>query len=855
MKKFLSLVLALVMTMSLVTISAGAKDFTDDDKIAYDEAVSVLSEIGVVDGYADGNFNPDVTLNRGQAAKIICNLILGPTTAAALAADTAPYSDVPVDHHFSGYIAYCSQQGIISGYADGTFRPAGTLTGYAFMKMLLGALGYDSDVEGYTGANWSIAVAKQALNAGLDNGNDEFAGTKAVTREEACLYAFNALKATMVDYSSKVEVNNGNGNTVTISGGRYDVPSQVDKNKETIKKDGLMQFAEKYFTKLTRTTKGADAFGRPASEWKFKSTVIGTYADDSDLIATYTDGVSKGELYDLIGGSTVKGIGTGDDDYKLSVIVDGRPVADGDDKADYFVKNASGGAANQGKGALVEVYMDDDNNVTIVVVNTYLVKATADYNTKKETLSIEAQEINSDKLVTPNLPTSISNDDLKVEDFKEDDYILVTYSYETDAIESVALAEIVTGEVTEYTESKNVIVGGEKYSYNHQVGDTEKGTEYTIGEDAVVVMDAYGYILYVKEAVSTSSYVYINSTAYTTGLNKSVIAAAYFTDGTYEEVGLKKVTVVENGKNVSYTDAASLKAASGWYTYSRNGEKLVLTEVKDPMVQEDVVTFDAGEPVTTNGKVAFMTGAKGNSSTIFVVLDADDNVDVYTGVAKVPTIKVSANAKDDAVKVQYVEKNGYAKYVFIDASGDAKASIDDTDSVADYLMILKSTGKKTVSGEDTYYQYKVIIDGEETTKYINEYILTENGSLYYNVKQNDKGFITNATPFGGKSVQETVALKASTFTQSSDTVTIAGEAYIVGEDCTITLVVGPKATALLKDVDADYELYQGISAKAVAGMVKGYELTGTAYVEVDEADSDVMVNLYIWVAGASEIAE
>ena len=35
MKKFLSLVLALVMTMSLVTISAGAKDFTDSDKVNY----------------------------------------------------------------------------------------------------------------------------------------------------------------------------------------------------------------------------------------------------------------------------------------------------------------------------------------------------------------------------------------------------------------------------------------------------------------------------------------------------------------------------------------------------------------------------------------------------------------------------------------------------------------------------------------------------------------------------------------------------------------------------------------------------------------------------------------------------
>ena len=78
MKKFLSLVLALVMTMSLVTVSAGAKDFTDSSKINYAEAVDVLSEAKVIDGYADGAFNPSNTLTRGAAAKIICNLILGP---------------------------------------------------------------------------------------------------------------------------------------------------------------------------------------------------------------------------------------------------------------------------------------------------------------------------------------------------------------------------------------------------------------------------------------------------------------------------------------------------------------------------------------------------------------------------------------------------------------------------------------------------------------------------------------------------------------------------------------------------------------------------------------------------------
>ena len=162
MKKFLSLVLALVMTMSLVTVSAGAKDFTDSSKITYSEAVDVMSAVKVIDGYAEGDFRPTATLTRGAAAKIICNLILGPTTASALVADAAPYKDVPTNHTFAGYIAYCQKEGIISGYADGTFRPANTLTGYAFMKMLLGALGYDSSIEGYTGGkNWSMLVGKR----------------------------------------------------------------------------------------------------------------------------------------------------------------------------------------------------------------------------------------------------------------------------------------------------------------------------------------------------------------------------------------------------------------------------------------------------------------------------------------------------------------------------------------------------------------------------------------------------------------------------------------------------------------------------------------------------------------------
>ena len=297
MKKFLSLVLALVMTMSLVTVSAGAKDFTDSSKIQYAEAVDVMSAVKVIDGYAEGDFRPTATLTRGAAAKIICNLILGPTTASALVADAAPYKDVPTNHTFAGYIAYCQKEGIISGYADGTFKPANSLTGYAFMKMLLGALGYKAEQEGYTGANWSIQVAKRALNIGLaDDLVGDFNGVKAVNREEACLYAFNTLKATMVEYDKNSTVIVGNI-TIKEQSDAKDM-TNTGKTDGNIDKDGKMQFAEKYFEDLKKFG-ATDDFSRPATQWKIKAEEVGKYTDTPDL--TYTAGTKIGTIYSDLG--------------------------------------------------------------------------------------------------------------------------------------------------------------------------------------------------------------------------------------------------------------------------------------------------------------------------------------------------------------------------------------------------------------------------------------------------------------------------------------------------------------------------------------------------------------------------
>ena len=69
MKKLLALVLALVMSMSLVTISNAA--FKDADKIDYKEAVDVMNAVGVFVGDEKGNFNAKENLTREPAPRLL----------------------------------------------------------------------------------------------------------------------------------------------------------------------------------------------------------------------------------------------------------------------------------------------------------------------------------------------------------------------------------------------------------------------------------------------------------------------------------------------------------------------------------------------------------------------------------------------------------------------------------------------------------------------------------------------------------------------------------------------------------------------------------------------------------------
>ncbi|WP_417053805.1 S-layer homology domain-containing protein [Dysosmobacter sp.] len=784
MKKFLSLVLALVMTMSLVTVSAGAKDFTDNSKINYAEAVDVLSEAKVIDGYADGAFNPSNTLTRGAAAKIICNLILGPTAASALVADAAPYKDVAANHPFAGYIAYCQKTGIISGYADGTFKPANSLTGYAFMKMLLGALGYDAANEGYTGANWSINVAKQAISIGLNDGlKGEFNGVKAVNREEACLYAFNTLNATMVEYDTQtIVIANG-----TVSTNKVSKEMANTARTETIKDDNKMQFAEKYFTNLEKELT-ADDFGRPSNKWTYKNTDIGTYVDYSLMVAEYVGGVSGKEVYNKLGKTAVE-------KYDLTTTIDGNKSADMVKDLD---KNNKEDLTGTKTGVLTQVFVnDDEKEAAVVEINTYLGIAQADYSTKKDEVSFDVYALKyanktysmdkSDKKDNKSYVTfKVSGEDFDVSKVEEDDAYLFTVA--GGEVQTCVPAETVKDtEITSFKKGSNVTAAGTKYEFSNAayyditvLSDYTDGTVTNLKDTTYnIYLDAYGNLIGLEEVDAVDNYVFIagadtNSSNLAT---KTTDANALFLDGTSKVIEVSKT----KGDGASVSDSPILNK---WFTYTvdKNGV-YTLNNIKDGISGNDfkdgkdkVGQFhQAAANVKIDKKNVSLKGqgdfkfVYGNTDSIYLTASTDKVVTGYeysviSGVENVTTgVKNAsietytyADARKDSGATKATDANtSYGVYTLFKDNGYVIAAVvvgDDAAATKNLVYSIKDSVElesyDKAEDEWTWTMKAVDAKGQEITlteksDSLSELKKIDTKGVWYQVKYDAKGNVVS----------------------------------------------------------------------------------------------------------------
>ena len=750
MKKLLALVLALVMSMSLVTISNAA--YSDKADIDLKEAVDVLSAVGVFEG-SDGKFDPKANLTREQAAKLVAYLQLGQKSADALVGGNK-FTDVAANRWSAGYVDYCATTGVVAGIGNGQFNPTGSLTALQFGKMLLVCLGYDADSEGLTGADWQINTSKLLATTGLMNGIDGSVN-QVLTREKAAQMCLNALKTPTVEYATK-------GSNITVNGAEINfgasTPTYVTNTLakyQTISKDKLtnsdeytIELGEKLYTKLVLKDT-TDAFGRPTRTWTFENKKVGEYTKDADL--EYTAGVKYKDIYSDLGLTETA---------KTSAY-----YVDGVEKANVNIsKSASTKFGNN--GVLTQVWYDDDNNTAIVtVINTYVGKIN----------SVSKATSSADRYVNVNvLSDTISNVSAKfeTEDFAADDLVTFTAAWTGSVYEiqsAKALEKSATGQLTQYTGDayfpgttkwdgdSNFTVGGTKYKYDvNAVVDSSNNsiTDFTVGKsDMNVYLDDYGYAMYVEGVESETNYAVVigvgNVNAYG---NATGGATLLLPDGTKKEVrykmadGSQALTPVTVSGSSSITNNTTNEPTGDLVTYTVDSDDTYkLTVVKSRAINgaagTSAATGSYSESFTNvtgqtsskanfvfeNGKSAIISNAQAaaasqyynyaTSETIFFVanLKSDgtvDNYSVYTGFANMPST--------DAVKgikgISYVTNSKYTTQ--IDAIYMVVESLGGISDVQTYLVKEKGASVMTekINGvQVSYYELPAIIDGEVTT--------------------------------------------------------------------------------------------------------------------------------------------
>ena len=764
MKKLLALVLALVMSMSLVTISNAA--FKDADKIDYKEAVDVMNAVGVFIGDEKGNFNAKENLTREQAAKIIAYLELGEKAADALVG-SATFTDVAATRWSAGFVSYCAQAGVVSGY-DGKFDPAGQLTALQFGKMLLVEIGYDAKAAGMVGTDWAINTSKLLATTGLMKGIDGSVN-QVLTREKAAQMCLNALKTPTVEYTTK-------GSNITVNGAEINFGAStptyvrntvakdqtISQEQLTNSTDYTVELGEKLYKKLVlKPTE--DAFGRPTHTWTFENKKVGEYIEDADL--TYTTSVKLGTIYSDLGLS--EKIAAKD----VVFYRNGNTEANsGKDSKNVALTEAAIAKKAENKiganGVLTQVWYNNDKGTAIVtLIDTYVGKIN----------SVVKATSSADRYVNVNvLSDTISNVSAKfgTEDFAADDLVTFTAAWTGSVYEiqsAKALEKSATGQLTQYTGDayfpgttkwdgdSNFTVDGTKYKYDlNAVVDSSNNsiTDFTVGKsDMNVYLDDYGYAMYVEGVESETNYAVVigvgNVNAYG---NATGGATLLLPDGTKKEVrykmadGSDALTSVTVNRVSSITNNTTDEPTGDLVTYTVDSDDTY----KLTVVKSRAINGNAGTPAATgsysesftnvtgqtsnkanfvfeNGKSAIISNAQdaanqyynyATSETIFFVANLKangtevDSYSVYTGFANMPSTDATKGIKG----ISYVTNSKYTTQ--IDAIYMVVESLGGISDVQTYLVKEKGASVMTekINGvQVSYYELPAIIDGEVTT--------------------------------------------------------------------------------------------------------------------------------------------
>ncbi|MEI7511354.1 MAG: S-layer homology domain-containing protein [Candidatus Peregrinibacteria bacterium] len=131
-----------LLLLGLVLFPTGTLAFSDVyAEHRFEEEIKFVQDQNIVKGFADGTFKPEQTITRAEFTKIIIGSLFSATDIATCDLSKYTFYDVYALEWFAPYVCQAKKAGIINGYADGSFKPQGTITLPEAMKIVL--IGYN----------------------------------------------------------------------------------------------------------------------------------------------------------------------------------------------------------------------------------------------------------------------------------------------------------------------------------------------------------------------------------------------------------------------------------------------------------------------------------------------------------------------------------------------------------------------------------------------------------------------------------------------------------------------------------------------------------------------------------------
>ena len=118
-------------------------DYTDcSSDLWCNNAISTLTNMGIIDGFSDGTFRPYAKITRAQFAKIAVGFF--ETTREDY---QGYFTDVDINAWYTEYVEAAARVGLIEGFNDGTFRPNTNITRAQACVIVNRALGRSPDED------------------------------------------------------------------------------------------------------------------------------------------------------------------------------------------------------------------------------------------------------------------------------------------------------------------------------------------------------------------------------------------------------------------------------------------------------------------------------------------------------------------------------------------------------------------------------------------------------------------------------------------------------------------------------------------------------------------------------------